>query len=234
MHVFDTRIDNLSREEIEKTVDGFLEGNKFHHIATINPEFLLLAGENQMFQDTLNACDLNVADGFGLHFAFRRGGERLRGRYPGVDLMRYIFSVAEKKRLRVFLVARQDGLSTWKETVLALRQKYPKLSLSGAFAHAYAKDFSKIHSQARECDIVLCNFGAPSQELFLAGLRNDPGSIRLAMGVGGSFDYISGKIKRAPRWMRAIGLEWLYRLVQQPKRWKRIWNAAVVFPWRIY
>jgi len=80
----------------------------------------------------------------------------------------------------------------------------------------------------------LCNFGAPYQELLLAGLRNQPGTIRVAMGVGGSFDFLTGKVKRAPRWMRAVGLEWLWRLLLQPRRLKRIWNAVVVFPVQVF
>jgi glutamyl-tRNA synthetase len=77
--------------------------------------------------------------------------------------------------------------------------------------------------------IVLCNFGAPEQELFLMKLKDNSGDIRFAMGVGGSFDYLTGKQKRAPKWLRVIGLEWLWRLILQPKRFKRIWNATVVF-----
>ena len=75
-----------------------------------------------------------------------------------------------------------------------------------------------------------CNFGAPDQEYFLESLRGRSESVRLVMGVGGAFDFLTGKLPRAPRVFRVIGLEWLWRLFLQPSRWKRIWRAVVVFP----
>ena len=233
MRIFDARIDNFSRDEIIAAVDHMLDEPRFHQIATINPEFLLLARENEIFKQTLNSCDLNIADGFGLHLAFWRQREKLRGRFPGVDLMQAILARAEEEKSSVFLVARQDGLSTWKATAVAILKLYPTLKISGIFAHTGSKDFSKVYDRAREYDIVFCNFGAPYQEYFLEGLRQNLGRVRLSMGVGGSFDYISGKIRRAPLWMRVVGLEWLWRLIRQPKRWRRIWNAVFVFLWKL-
>jgi N-acetylglucosaminyldiphosphoundecaprenol N-acetyl-beta-D-mannosaminyltransferase len=182
----------------------------------------------------LNTSDLNIADGAGLHLACWREKVCLKGRFPGIDLMRAILSYAERHKLSVFLVARQDGLSTWKATATAIHRQHPKLKISGTFAHAGARDFGKVYTQARGYDIIFCNFGAPEQEYFLEGLREQPGSIRLAMGVGGSFDYISGKIQRAPVCMRTLGFEWLWRLIRQPRRWRRIWNAVVVFSWKLF
>ncbi len=81
--------------------------------------------------------------------------------------------------------------------------------------------------------MVFCNFGAPLQEIFLYHLK-DANQIRLAMGVGGSFDYVTGKRKRAPRWVQSIGMEWFWRLLLQPRRFFRTWNATVVFPFRVF
>jgi N-acetylglucosaminyldiphosphoundecaprenol N-acetyl-beta-D-mannosaminyltransferase len=248
MHIFGVRVDNLSRAEILDKVDGFLEGKSSRRLATVNPEFLLLALENDAFRGVLNACDLNVADGFGLHLAFWREGERLKGRFPGADLMRHMLSLAEEKGLKVFLAAREGGLSGWQETADALKKCYPELIVSGADLRCHPEftersvleekrslDFARddMVGQVRDYDIVFCNFGAPDQEMFLSSLKRNPGNVRLAMGVGGSFDYLSGKIKRAPRWMRICGLEWLWRLIRQPRRWRRIWNAVAVFPWTV-
>jgi N-acetylglucosaminyldiphosphoundecaprenol N-acetyl-beta-D-mannosaminyltransferase len=230
MRIFGVRIDNLSREEILAAVDGFLDGPELRRIATVNPEFLLLAREDQAFADILNAYDLNVADGFGLHLAFWRRGKRLKCRFPGADLMPHILSLAEQKGLRVFLAARKDGLSSWQETAEAVRKRHPRLEISGEDREVRPSDFSKTHAKAAGYDVVFCNFGAPAQEVFLAGLAKASGTVRLAMGVGGTFDYLTGKAKRAPRWVRAMGFEWLWRLTQQPKRWRRIWSAVIVFP----
>lgn len=81
--------------------------------------------------------------------------------------------------------------------------------------------------------IVFCNFGIPEQDKFIASLRKFNGKICLGMGVGGSFDFLTGKVKRAPKWMRRLGFEWIYRLIQQPNRWKRMFRAVIIFPIRV-
>ena len=245
MRIFGISIDNLSREAILERVDFFLDEPRFHRIATVNPEFLLEAKKNASFREALLAADLRIADGFGIVLAGWLQGERVR-RVPGADLMEEILKVANVKQLSIFLAVRADGLSTYEEIRSAILKKYPYLKISGAdidpqihdsrfipparLAEAWAKRAGRagIHDS-----IILCNFGAPEQEIFLSHLRDMSEAPRLAMGVGGSFDYLTGRQKRAPEWVRAIGLEWLWRLIRQPKRWKRIWNAVCVFPFRV-
>ncbi len=245
--IFNTRVDNLAKQDIFHTVDTFLTSEQFHQIATVNPEFLLLARKDAAFRAVLNACELNVADGVGIHLALWRQGKRLRARVTGVDLMAYILQQAERNDLTVMCVLRKDGLSVWKDVRRAIKQQYPKLRVEGInsdpslchpaltyTSHPELAEGSRTFTDAlHNSHIVLCNFGAPHQEFFLAGLRNHTGALRVAMGVGGSFDFLTGKIKRAPKWMRAAGLEWLWRLLLQPRRFKRIWNAVIVFPLRV-
>jgi N-acetylglucosaminyldiphosphoundecaprenol N-acetyl-beta-D-mannosaminyltransferase len=234
--IFNTRVDNLARQDIVQTVDIFLKSDSFHQIATMNPEFLLLSRTDTAFREILNRCELNVADGVGLHLALWRQGKILRARVTGADLTTYILQQAENKQLEVLCVVRKDGLSAWKDIRRALKKRYPKLQVEGIdTAPTTSIGMLRTETQQRinDAHIVLCNFGIPYQELFLSGLRNNPGSIRVAMGVGGSFDFLTGKIRRAPQWMRAIGLEWLWRLLLQPKRFTRIWNALIVFPIQI-
>lgn len=234
MLILDTRIDNFSRQDIFDTVGNFLRGDTFHQIATVNPEFLLLARRDAMFRDLLNGCDLNIADGVGLRFASWLQSIRLKSRVPGVDLMHHILRSAQELGLKVFLVAREGGLSHWKDTAIALAALYPDLRVNGMDVSIFATETSPeeqaLFQEMIRHEIVLCNFGAPYQEIFLADIRNNPGQVRLAMGVGGSFDFVTGKVRRAPRWMRTIGLEWLWRLILQPRRWKRITNAVILFP----
>jgi N-acetylglucosaminyldiphosphoundecaprenol N-acetyl-beta-D-mannosaminyltransferase len=234
--IFNTRVDNLAKRDIFRIVDTFSESEQFHQIATINPEFLLLARKNAAFQTVLNRCELNVADGVGIHFALWRQGRYLRARVTGVDLMAYILQQAERNHLTVMCVLRKDGLSKWNDVRRALKEQYPKLAADGIdIRHDISIDMLRAETQQCISDayIVLCNFGAPYQELFLAGLRNHQGTIRVAIGVGGSFDFMTGKMMRSPRWMRTVGLEWLWRLSMQPWRFKRIWNAVIVFPVRV-
>ncbi len=231
--IFSTRIDHLSREETLRTIDGFLQENAFHHIATVNPEFLLEARTNRSFRDTLNACDLNIVDGFGLHLAFLRKGMLLRDRMTGADLTVSLLRHAEKNGQSVFFAIRRNGLSLWEDVRKTLTEHYPKLRAAGADI-GWETSPSMLRADLREkiqnADIVLCNFGAPYQELFLAALGKGPKTPRLAIGIGGSLDFLTGKAVRAPKWMRQYGIEWLWRLMRQPKRFRRIVNAVILFP----
>lgn len=231
MRILGVRVDNLSQEEILRKVADSLGENKFYQIATVNPEFVLAAQKDEKFREALNGCDLNVADGFGLYLAFWKRGEKLRYRLTGADLMEEILKRAEEKKLGVFLAANRNGLSGWEETANAIKKVYPDLKIDGINMDG---KISKLKiGNFGNYEVIFCNFGAPFQEKFLHSLKSlKNGKIRLAMGVGGSFDYLTGQIRRAPVCMRQLGLEWLWRLFQQPKRWKRIWNAVVVFTWK--
>ncbi|HRY82145.1 MAG TPA: WecB/TagA/CpsF family glycosyltransferase [Candidatus Moranbacteria bacterium] len=238
MHILNIKIDNFSKKEILEKVRSFLAGPKFHQIATINPEIILEAQKNQEFKNILNNCDLNVADGFGIRLAFWRFGKNLKCRFAGADLMLEILKIANEQKLSVFLAAKKDGLSNWEETRDAILKNYPDLEINGENlnfnCHAELVSAShKILNQVQDDKWVLfCNFGAPFQELFINSQKND--TIRLAIGVGGSFDFITKKIRRAPKFMRLIGLEWLWRLILEPRyRFKRIFNAIIIFPIKI-
>lgn len=227
MNIFDIGIDNLSCAGVLDQVDRWLSGEGFHRIATVNPEFLLLSEKNKAFRGALLAADLRVADGVGLHLPFFLAGETLAERIPGADLLPEILARANEKRLFTGLMLDPGGLSKYEEIQAVLARTYPNLAVE-KFAPEYL-----LGNNPAPYHVVFCNYGAPLQEIVLAGLKSAPGSIRLAMGVGGAFDYLTGKVPRAPKALQAIGLEWLWRLWQQPKRWKRIWNAVIIFPMKV-
>ena len=240
------KIDNLSKEETLEKVKRFLGGKKFCQVATVNPEFILLAQEDKEFKKILNSCDLNVADGFGIKLAFWKSGKNLKSRIAGIDLMLEILKIASQNNYNIFLAANKNGLSDWKETRAAILAIYPNLKINGADLSLCEKNNNEASyppagragklprlpggRQATSYKILFCNFGAPHQEKFINSIKND--NIKLAMGVGGSFDFITGKIRRAPLWIRNIGLEWLWRLILQPKRFKRAFNSVVIFLWK--
>lgn len=227
MEIFGIPIDTLTREAILAQVKKFLAEPHFHRIATVNPEFLLLAEKNKVFRTTLLDADLRIADGFGIVLAGWLRGKRIE-RFAGADLMAEVLQIANDNKQSVYLAVSRDGLSTYETIKSALLRKHPDVTIDGADTNL------NIHSPSPQISsaIVFCNFGAPLQEIYLNSLKGQH-NIRLAMGVGGSFDYLTGKQKRAPRWLRVIGLEWLWRLIQQPQRIQRIWNAVIVFPFRI-
>ncbi len=252
MKILGIKIDNLDKKEILEKIESFLRSDKFHQIATVNPEFILTAQKDKEFKNILNNCDLNIADGVGLKFAFWRCGQKLKARIAGVDLMWEILKIANDRGLSIFLAADKNGLSGWEETKDAILRKYPGLKISGKnINHACHSERSDSEVEESTCvkirsldyarddsiknyDIVFCNFGHPHQEKFIYSLKSQKyDNIKLAMGVGGSFDFATGKLRRAPLWVRKIGLEWLFRLIQQPKRIKRIFNAVIIFPVKI-
>lgn len=234
MKIFSVPIDNVSKTELLQNIKDTLSGTRFFRIATVNPEFLLRAQKDPRFRQVLLDADLRVADGFGIVLAGLLRGEHIT-RFPGADLMEAVLSIANKKRFSVYLAVRKDGLSSYEEIRVVMLKRYPFLEINGTHIDVKPNFELSVLDQDSQCKIknstiVLCNFGAPYQEFFLAGLKNFFGNIRLVMGVGGSFDYLTGKVRRAPRCLRTFGFEWFWRCLQQPKRWHRIWNAVIVFP----
>lgn len=223
------KIDNLKKEEILEKIESFLNKSTFHQIATVNPEFILQAQNNSKFKNVLNNCSLNVADGIGLFFAFFRFGKILKTRFTGADLMMEILSRANEKKLSIFLACNKNGLSTFQEVRTAMLKIYPTLEIFGEDIEIKNNTYNLKNNR---CQLLLCNFGAPYQELFINSQKY--ANIRLAMGVGGSFDFLTGKVTRAPKIMRVIGFEWLWRLILNPKyRWKKILQVLIIFPLRI-
>ncbi|MBP9751666.1 MAG: WecB/TagA/CpsF family glycosyltransferase [Candidatus Moranbacteria bacterium] len=236
MNILGIDIDESSRDEIHERVDYFLREDAFHRVATVNPEFLVEADRNPEFRRSLRSADLRVADGSGVVLVSLLSGRRIT-RYPGADLLGYILAKAERRRLPVFLAVREDGLSSFSEIRNVLLKIFPGLIVggnewrmkNGGWESCEGASFIMHHASC----ILLCNFGAPEQEYFLEGLRKEGIPSRLGMGVGGAFDFLTGKRKRAPGWLRAVGLEWLWRLIREPRRAGRIWNATAVFLWKI-
>jgi N-acetylglucosaminyldiphosphoundecaprenol N-acetyl-beta-D-mannosaminyltransferase len=228
MEILGIQIDNLSKNEVLKKVESFLSEDRFHQIVTVNPEFILEAQSDWEFKNILNNADLNIADGIGIRYAFLFFGKWLKYRIAGANMLHEILKIANDKKLSAFLAVNKNGLSLYEETKKAFFKLYPDIDFDGADI-----DPSDINyrSEAINYRLLFCNFGAPHQEKFINSVKND--TIRLAMGVGGSFDYVTGRIKRAPKIMRILGLEWFWRLILQPKRWKRIWNAVIVFPVKV-
>lgn len=215
--ILGVKIDNLIIEEALRKVEGFLEDGQQHYIVTPNPEFLVKAQKDEEFRKILNQADLAVADGIGLIFASWFLGQPLKQKITGTDLMEKICQKAAQKKWSVFLLGdREDSLV--KETADQLKKKYPGLD---------------IKTDLKEASILFIAFGAPWQEKWIAQNLKKMSSVKLAMGVGGAFNFMAGRIRRAPKFFQRLGLEWLWRLFCQPWRIERIFRAVIVFPWLV-
>lgn len=230
--IFGIPISLASRGEVRDMIARWLSKNTFHRIATVGPEFLLQARNDVRFRENLREADLCVADGVGITIAGWLSRKRIE-RFPGADMLHEILREVERRHLSIFLAIRKDSLSSFEEIRSAILKQHPTLKIHGfEFEKTSHDSLSNPHSQLLipHNPIILCNFGAPEQEYFLESLRGKEKHVRLAMGVGGAFDFLTNKLPRAPRFLRKIGFEWLWRFLLQPSRFRRIWRAVVVFP----
>jgi len=200
-------------------------------IFTPNPEMVVKAQKDVIFKNTLNSGDLNICDGRGLEWASKVK------RLAGIDCMLALCGLAAKEGKSVYLLGSGDE-ETIKLTAENLQRQYQGLRITGydkgtaINEDAPATDENTLQQINNSSPVIIfVAFGMGKQEKWIAENLAKMPSVKIAMGVGGSFDYISGKISRAPCWMRKIGLEWLYRLYKQPSRISRIFNAVVVFNW---
>ncbi len=220
MKILDVKIDNLTIDEILIKIDGFLESEESHYIVTLNPEFLVKAQKDKEFKDILNNADLAIPDGVGLIFASYILNQPIKERVTGVDLMEKICYRSAQMNWSVFLMGSNPGIA--EKAAENLRKKYQGLKIKAGL--------EEVNGQP---EILFVALGAPKQEKWINDNLNKFSSIKLAIGIGGAFDFISGNIKRAPKFLRAIGLEWLWRFGCQPWRIKRIFNALIKFPWLV-
>ncbi len=232
--IFKTRIDNYTKKEILNFVNNSLNGNKTKQIVTVNAEFLLKSKKDKEFRDVLNSSDLNIPDSSGVNIAFWKNKKKMKYRYPGVDLTLDILKELNNRKMSVFLVTNKKGLVGWIEVANAIKDTFPKIKIRGENYESSKNPSKKICKKISGSDVVLCNFGAPHQEIFLFNLKNATiKNIKLVIGIGGTFDFLTNKLPRAPIFMRKIGFEWLYRVYIQPWRWRRVIDAVIIFPIKI-
>ncbi len=220
----------LSEDAVLKKISDFLNDGGQHYIVTPNPEIILCAHKDEELFYILNKADLAVADGFGLKLAGLLIGEKIP-RLTGADLSIKVLELARREKIKVMLLNWHAGLSSSPEIREALEKKFAGLDFSvldiDRVKLLTETDRDKIRTFGPE--ILFTNIGFPYQEKILFHNLKYLPTVRIGLGVGGAFDFISGEAKRAPRLLRLIGLEWLWRLIRQPKRWRRIYDAVFVF-----
>lgn len=182
-------------------------------IVTPNPEIVVRANRDSEFKSVLNSARISLADGVGIVLASKILGEAIQARITGVDFMEKLCVKIAKQPVVTGFLGGLPGVA--EKAAYCLREKYPGLKVGYAY-HTW----EKTRLQDKKIDILFVAFGAPIQEEWMhKNIHKE--DIFCAMGVGGSFDFISGRVSRAPEPMRKLGLEWLYRLLVQPWRWKR-------------
>jgi len=223
IEILGVKIDNLNREAALRQIEDFLEDKRQHYLVTPNPEFLVEAQKDENFRQILNQADLAVPDGVGLIWASRFLRQPLIQRITGVDLMEDICRKANEKGWLVFLAGGRAGVA--QEAAHQLKKRYPYLKIK-----TVEEPTDLPTDLGSEKVVLFLALGAPRQEKWIKRHLESRPQVKLAMGVGGAFDFISGRIRRAPRLIQKAGLEWLWRFFLQPWRAKRIFRAVVIFP----
>jgi N-acetylglucosaminyldiphosphoundecaprenol N-acetyl-beta-D-mannosaminyltransferase len=203
--------------EIQRLVD---QGGP-HLVVTVNPEFVMRAQRDPDFARVLASADLCLPDGSGVVWAARRQGCDVQEPVAGADLVEPLAAMCASRGLRLFLLGAAPGVAA--ELASRLREAHEGLEVNahsgGPGEEHDAETLHRIHDH--HADVLLVAFGAPAQEMWIDRLKNRLG-VSVAIGVGGTFDYLTGRIARAPRWMRRARLEWLARLARQPWRIRRM------------
>ncbi|KKW31042.1 MAG: Glycosyl transferase, WecB/TagA/CpsF family [Candidatus Uhrbacteria bacterium GW2011_GWA2_52_8d] len=236
-HLLGVRIDDFSAAEIETKLEDWLLDQGGHTIVTPNAEFLLEARKNDAFKSLLNHSDLAMADSVSLQYAAAALSEtRLAHRLPGVELLENLCAIASRRRVSVLLLG--GAPSCAEASAQKLRQRFETLDISAidpgqiswqGNALVVSEDLLR-QINVLAPSIIAVALGSHKQEQFMAQIRTSCPSVKIWIGVGGAFEMISGQKKRAPRWLSNVGLEWLWRLMIEPRRWRRIFNASIVFP----
>ncbi len=217
------RVDLLSFDEV---ISKIFNSSENIHIVTINPEIIQSAKKNEKLAQIINNAEIITPDGVGVKIALKMKGIN-QEQVTGVDLSRKIIEKCANENIPIALVGAKNEVLNL--TVNKIKEKYPNINI--AFSHdGYFNDFEPviegiINSGAR---FVLCAMGSPKQEYFISELKKR-GQNLVMIGVGGTFDVLSGTVKEAPLIYKKLGLEWLYRTVKQPERFKRIFPTLPIF-----
>lgn len=222
--ILGVRIDNVDMEMALKQSIAFLSEDNCKSIYTPNPEMLMYAQKNEEFRSVLLSGNLVVPDGIGVIYASKYLKLGLKERVPGIDLMSKILKHLNYIKGSVyFLGAKQENLELAVENI---KEAYPNLHIAG-YQDGYYKleDEGNVLNKINECkpDVLFVGMGFPRQEMWINKYQKIL-NVKIAMGVGGSFDVFSKAVSRAPKWMQKIGMEWFYRLLIDPKRIKRMMN----------
>jgi len=225
----------LDMVDLNKAVDiakDFIISEGAKAIVTPNAEIIMAAQKNEKLREALNAADLSFPDGIGVVIASKYLGTPLSERTAGFDLMMEIIRIAHKMGLSIFLLGGKPGVAD--EAARNIQRKFPGIKIAGTNHGYFSEDEEKIiieNINKSKPDVLLVAMGAPKQELFIIRYKNVM-KTKIAMGVGGSLDVLSGRVKRAPVLLQKAGLEWFYRLVTQPSRIRRM-GALPMFIFKV-
>ncbi len=228
-YILGVRVDRLSQQQALDMIEQMIALRRAsdnalscQQIITVNTEFVMAAQQDRDFCQAINSAALVVADGIGVVWATRFVGFPTPERITGTDTLVALAKRCAEKGYRLYLLGAAPGVA--EQAGVRLQVLAPGLQIAGIFAGSPApaeEDAIIERVRTANADVLCVAYGAPAQELWIhRNLSRLPAAV--AMGVGGAYDFLAGRQRRAPRAMQRIGLEWLYRLYREPWRWKRM------------
>jgi N-acetylglucosaminyldiphosphoundecaprenol N-acetyl-beta-D-mannosaminyltransferase len=214
-------LDNLTLAEAVCEIVQAMESDRPRRVCFVNADCVNLALHDAQYRETLRTADLTFADGIGMRLAGILLGRQVRDNVNGTDLFPRLCEALDGRGKRIFLLGARPG--TAQRVAEWIAGRYPAIVVSGCrdgyFSPAEEADvIQQVHDS--QSDLLLVAFGAPRQDVWIDQHLAELG-VKVALGVGGLLDFFSGRIPRAPRWVRRLGMEWCYRLYQEPRRLAR-------------
>ncbi len=231
--VLGVRVDVVDQAQFLGHIAAWVAERRPRQIVTINPEFIMRARSDPAFKAVLDTADLATPDGVGVIWAARRQGVRIKERIGGADMALPLARQCASLGHRLYLLGAAEGVAT--EAARRLVRDCSGLCVAGAYAGSpdpRHDDELVARIKAARPDVLLVAYGAPAQDLWIA--RNKERlDVPVSMGVGGTLDYVAGVHRRAPAIVRRLWLDWAFRLVTQPWRWRRM-LAIPRFVWAVW
>ena len=233
INILNTHICDLTMQETLHVVEESIQTSKHIHHSVVNAGKIVAMQDDEQLRQSVNSCDIINADGQAVVWASKLLGKPIKERVAGIDLMENLVKLSAQNNYKIYLLGAKEEVVS--KVVEIYENKYSKNLIAG-YRNGYfsAKEESQIAKDIANsgANILFVAITSPKKENFLYENRETLKVVNFIMGVGGSFDVVSGLVKRAPLWMQRSGLEWFYRLIQEPKRmWKRylIGNSKFIF-----
>lgn len=223
------RISRVSRDQAMEILMGFIESGEPHLVVTADASAHVIASGDREFLDIVNqTASLVTPDGTGILWASRRLGYPLEERVSGVDLAERLCAESARREFGVYFYGAAPGIA--EEAAEAMRTRYPGARIVGTadgFQNSSEQQAALVRDiQEKQPAVLLVAMGMPKQEKWIVRHMEEL-RVPVCIGVGGSFDVFSGRVNRAPAWMQQRGLEWLYRLIQNPKKYSKVATLPV-------
>lgn len=231
--IYKTAYDNVTLSEAATLARELMEEEKNHIVVTPNAEIAYLAANDDRLGQTINAADIVVADGVGVVLASKIYGTPVKQKVAGVELGEEVLKFASDEKIPVFFLGAKPGVAEL--AAARMSEKYINLNFVG-LRDGYFEDSEEVVDEINRsgAKILFVCLGAPKQELWAAKYQESLENVRLTLCLGGALDSYAGTVKRAPEIWIKLGLEWLYRLIKEPRRFKRMlalpkYMFAVIF-----